>query len=533
MSLLSGKFLLFFLCVFLAYFLMPRKHRWVVLLIGSYVFYMFNSVRMTVYLLLTTFTTFFSAKRIGALNKETTEYLAAHKAELDREARKQYKAAQVKRKRRVLLFAVLWNIGTLCVLKYTGFAFDTINRTLHFVADMEAVLPSVSLMLPLGLSFYTFQTVGYVIDVYRGKYEPDTSLPKYMLFVSFFPQIIQGPISRHDQLAHQLYEGHDFDYTRATMGLQLVLWGLIKKLVLADRLILVSNMIFQNYQNYAGLTMFIGGTVYGVYMYADFSGGIDMVRGIAQIFGIEMIQNFERPYFATSLSEFWRRWHISLGEWMRDYVFYPVSLSKAFGRLGKRMKKWLGPKTGKLIPMCLATFITFMLVGIWQGPEMKYVGYGFWNASIMSVSMLLKPVFVKILNFLHIDPESTYWKVFGMIRTFFLCSLGRFFSGGLSLRSALFMMKSFFTVWNPQVLTDGTFLNMGLTVRDWWAVLAMLIILLIVGIIQERGIRVRNSVAALPLPVRWAIYIGAIVLLVMLGQYGEGFVSADFVYQNI
>ena len=306
-----------------------------------------------------------------------------------------------------------------------------------------------------------------------------------------------------------------------------------KRQVLADRLILVSNMIFQNYQNYAGLTMFIGGTVYGVYMYADFSGGIDMVRGIAQIFGIEMIQNFERPYFATSLSEFWRRWHISLGEWMRDYVFYPVSLSKAFGRLGKRMKKWLGPKTGKLIPMCLATFITFMLVGIWQGPEMKYVGYGFWNASIMSVSMLLKPVFVKILNFLHIDPESTYWKVFGMIRTFFLCSLGRFFSGGLSLRSALFMMKSFFTVWNPQVLTDGTFLNMGLTVRDWWAVLAMLIILLIVGIIQERGIRVRNSVAALPLPVRWAIYIGAIVLLVMLGQYGEGFVSADFVYQNI
>lgn len=211
MSLLSGKFVLFFLCVFLAYFLMPRKNRWVVLLIGSYIFYMFSSVRMTAYLLLTTFTTFFSAKRIGALNKETTEYLAAHKAELDREEKKQYKAAQVKRKRRVLLFAVLWNIGTLCVLKYTGFVFDTINRTLHFVADMEAVLPSVRFMLPLGISFYTFQTVGYVIDVYRGKYEPDTSLPKYMLFVSFFPQIIQGPISRHNQLAHQLYEGHEFD----------------------------------------------------------------------------------------------------------------------------------------------------------------------------------------------------------------------------------------------------------------------------------------------------------------------------------
>ncbi len=532
MSLLSGKFVLFFLCVFSAYFLMPRKHRWIVLLVGSYVFYLFNSVRMAAYMLLTTFTTFFSARKIGALNEETAEYLKAHKEELDSEARKQYKAAQVKRKRRFLLFAILWNIGTLCVLKYTGFVFDAINRILHYAADMEAVLPSVRFILPLGISFYTFQTVGYVVDVYRGKYEPDKSLPKYMLFVSFFPQIIQGPISRYNQLAHQLYEGHDFDYTQAAMGLQLVLWGLMKKLILADRLVLVSNMIFENYLDYAGLTMFVGGTVYGVYMYADFSGGIDMIRGIAQIFGIDMMQNFERPYFATSLSEFWRRWHISLGEWMRDYVFYPISLSKAFGRLGKKTKKWFGHKTGKVIPTYLATFITFMLVGIWQGTELKYVGYGFWNASIIAGSLLLKPAYAKARDFFHINAKSWYWKLFCMIRTFFLCSLGRFFSGGLSLRSALVMMKSFFTVWNPQVLINGTFLNMGLTKRDWCVVLAMLIILLIVGIMQERGIRVRSSVAALPLPARWLIYIGAIVFLVLLGRYGPDFASADFIYQQ-
>lgn len=532
MSLLSGKFVLFFLCVFLAYFLMPRKNRWIVLLVGSYVFYLSASVKMTAYLLLTTFTTFFSAKKLGALNRETAEYLTVHKAELDREERKNYKAAQVRRKRRVLLFAVLWNIGTLCVLKYTGFVFDIINRTLHFAAGMDAVLPGVRFLLPLGISFYTFQAVGYVIDVYRGKYEPDTSLPRYMLFVSFFPQIIQGPISRHDQLAHQLYEGHAFDYARAAMGLQLILWGLIKKLVLADRLILISNRIFQNYQDYSGLTMFIGGTVYGIYMYADFSGGIDMIRGIAEIFGIEMIQNFERPYFATSMSEFWRRWHISLGAWMKDYVFYPLSLSKAFGRLGRKTKKWFGVKTGKVIPTYLATFITFVLVGIWQGTELKYVGYGFWNATIIAGSLLLKPVYRKALQLFHIQADCLYWKAFGMIRTFFLCSLGRFFSGGLSLKSALLMMKSFFTVWNPEVLTDGTFLNMGLTARDWWVVLVMLIIMLIVGVIQERGIRIRQSITGMALPVRWFLYIGAIVFLVLLGQYGPGFVSADFVYQQ-
>jgi D-alanyl-lipoteichoic acid acyltransferase DltB (MBOAT superfamily) len=394
------------------------------------------------------------------------------------------------------------------------------------------VLPSVRFLLPLGISFYTFQTVGYVIDVYRGKYKPDESLPKYMLFASFFPQIIQGPISRHDQLAHQLYEGHAFDYTRITMGAQLILWGLIKKLVLADRLVLISNTIFENYQDYAGLTMFVAGTVYGVYMYADFSGGIDMIRGIAQIFGIEMAQNFERPYFATSLSEFWRRWHISLGEWMRDYVFYPVSFSKAFGRLGKKTKKWFGTKIGKIIPTYLATFLVFMLVGIWQGTEWKYVGYGFWNASIISGSLLLKPVFLKLHEFFHINTESVFWKGFGMLRTFFLCSLGRFFSGGLSLKSALRMMKSFFTVWNPQVLTDGTFLEMGLTRRDWLVVLVMVIIMIIVGVIQERGTRLRKAIADMPLPLRWSIYIGAIVFVVLFGSYGPGYVASDFVYQQ-
>ena len=531
MSLLSGKFVLFFLCVCFAYFLMPKRRRWTVLLAASYVFYLCNSVRMTAFLLLTTFTTFYAAKRLGALNGETAQYLAEHKAELDREGRKQYKAAQVKRKKRTLLFAVIWNIGTLCVLKYTGFVFDSISSVLA-AAGLSWRLPGVQFLLPLGLSFYTFQTVGYVVDVYRGKYAPDQSLPRYMLFVSFFPQIIQGPISRYDQLAHQLYEGHAFDYTRVTMGLQLILWGLIKKLVLADRLILVSNMIFENYLNYAGFTMFAGGAVYGMYMYADFSGGIDMVRGISQVFGIELTSNFERPYFAASLSEFWRRWHITLGAWMRDYVFYPVSLSKAFGRLGKKTKKWFGTQTGKVIPTYLATFLTFMLVGIWQGTEWKYVGYGFWNASIIAGSLLLKPVFLKLHRLLHINPERAYWKAFGIVRTFFLCSLGRFFSGGLSLRSALVMMKSFFTVWNPQVLTDGTFLRMGLTEKDWYVVLVMLVILLIVGVMQERGIRVRERIAAQALPVRWAVYVGAIVFLALVGTYGPGYVAADFVYQQ-
>lgn len=531
MSLVSVKFFAFFLCVFLAYFLMPLRRRWIVLLVGSYIFYMVSSVRMTVFLLLTTLTTFYAAKRLGRLNEETAVYLAEHKKELDREGKKQYKAQQAGKKKQVLLAAVLWNIGILCVLKYTGFVFDSVNKVFEF-AGGSRILPGIGWMLPLGLSFYTFQAVGYVIDVYRGKYAPDESLPRYMLFVSFFPQIIQGPISRHDQLAHQLYEGHRFDYTQVTMGIQLILWGIIKKIVLADRLALVADMVFDNYLNYAGLTMFVAAAVYGVQVYADFSGGMDMVRGIGQIFGVDMVLNFERPYFAKSLAEFWRRWHITLGSWMRDYVFYPVSLSKRFSRLGKKTRKWFGNQTGKMIPTFLAMFLTFMLVGIWHGAAWKYVAYGFWNAAIISASILLEPVYKKAADFCHINTESTAWKLFSMVRTFLLCSLGRFFSRGLSLRSALTMMKSFFTVWNPEVLTNGTFLTMGLTGRDWLVVFFMLLVLLIIGLIQERGVRIRESLARSPLVIRWAFYMGAVIFLLLFGMYGPGYSAAEFVYQQ-
>ena len=431
----------------------------------------------------------------------------------------------------MLLFAVLWNIGILCVMKYTGFVFRSLNSVLQ-TAGVKSLLPSVSWALPLGLSFYTFQAVGYVIDVYRAKYGPDESLPKYMLFVSFFPQIIQGPISRHDQLAHQLYEGHRFDYEGFTMGLQLFLWGLIKKLVLAERLAVVADTVFDNYLDYAGLTMFIGAAVYGMQVYADFSGGMDMVRGIGQVFGIEMTLNFERPYFARSLEEFWRRWHITLGAWMRDYVFYPVSLSKRFSRLGKRTKKWFGTQTGKMIPTFLAMFLTFMLVGIWHGADWKYVAYGFWNAIIISSSILLEPVYKKMAAACHINVNSRCWQLFSIIRTFFLCSLGRFFSRGNSLHSALVMMKSFFTVWNPQVLVNGTLLKLGLGRKDWMIVLLLVLVLLIVGIFQERGVHIRESIARRNIVIRWAVYLGAIVFLVLLGIYGPGYDAAKFVYQQ-
>lgn len=531
MSLISLEFGAFLLCLLLLYYIVPLKWRWTVLLAGSWWFYLSNAPELSVFLLITILTAYYSGRRLGRINEETEAGLRTEKESWDREQRRQYRQRQTRRKKQVLLAAVLWNMGVLCVLKYTGFIFGSLNRLLA-AAGAGAALPEVSFLLPLGISFYTFQAVGYVIDVYRGKYGPDTSLPRFMLFVSFFPQIIQGPISRHDQLAHQLYEGHTFDYDRLARGAQLFLWGLMKKLILAERLALAADTVFIKWRETEGLTVLIGAACYGLQVYGDFSGGMDMVRGIGEMFGIEMTENFARPYFAKSLEEFWRRWHITLGAWMRDYVFYPVSLSKWAGRLGKKTKKWFGVRTGKMIPTFFAMFLTFFLVGIWHGAEWKFVAYGLWNGIIISGSILMQPLYGRLAERFSIRRESRGWGVFCMVRTFFLCTLGRYFSRGLSLGIAVTMLKHTFTVWNPWILIDGTLLELGLSGWDWLVVFAMLALLWRVGILKERGASIRARIGEMKLPVRWGIYMAAVLAVAVLGVYGPEYSAAQFVYQQ-
>lgn len=390
MAFVSGSFLVFLFLVFAVYFLTPKKYQWVILLLASYIFYAFSGVKLLFFLVLTTMVTFLTGRLLGSVNQQTSQYLAAQKKSLSREEKKEYKNGQTTKKRRILFCAVLVNLGILIFLKYFNFLAGNVNSVISLFGS-DAKIPVLNLLLPLGISFYTLQSIAYVVDVYRGKYEPDGNIAKFALFMSYFPQIVQGPIARYDQLAHQLYESHKFEYNRVTQGAQLILWGFIKKLVIADRLAVIVNPIFDNYQNYGGILLFIAAAGYGFQVYADFSGGMDIARGVSQILGIDLVLNFERPYFARSLAEFWRRWHITLGSWMKDYVFYPLSLSKQFSKLGKATRKVLGNYIGKKLPTFLSMFIVFMLVGVWHGSSWKYVGYGLWNAVIIVSSILLEP----------------------------------------------------------------------------------------------------------------------------------------------
>ena len=429
------------------------------------------------------------------------------------------------RKRRILIGCLLLNFGMLAVLKYTNFAIENVNAIFHAGISFQ------KLILPLGISFYTFQSMGYIIDVYWGKYEAEKNPFRFALFVSFFPQLLQGPIGRFDRLARQLYEQHSFDLLKAQYALQLMLWGFFKKLVLADRAAVVVNQVFQNYTQYSGVTNIVAVLMYSIQLYMDFSGGMDVVMGVAALFGVELDQNFKRPYFATSITDFWHRWHITLGTWMKDYIFYPVSLSKWMGKFGKWSKKAFGKKTGRVVPICVANIIVFLVVGIWHGAAWKYIAYGLYNGLIIAISSLLAPLYRKGFEKFHINPKSGAWHVVQILRTFLLVNISWYFDMAVSLSAAFAMMKSTVTGFSLATLTDGSLMMLGLDKLDYMILAMGCLVVFLISFLKERGIQIRESLGRKPLVIRWAVY-GMLVFGIPMFGYvmttTGGFIYAQF-----
>ena len=529
MTFTDGGFFLLAIPATVLYFICPPKCRWVVLLIASYLFFYFNSKWLVLVLFLTTLVTWLAGLGISGVNREGKAYLADHPS-LTAKEKKEHKEATKKKAKRLLVLGIVLDLSALLFLKYFNFFAGQANSLLKFAG---VTIPRLNLLVPLGISFYTLQAIAYMTDIYRGKVEADRSLPKFMLFMSYFPQIVQGPIPRYNQLAHQLYEPHSFDYTRLTFGLQLFLWGAIKKMVIADRIAIPVNQIFDHFQGYTGLIVLLGAIGYGIQVYADFSGGMDMARGVSQVLGIELELNFKQPYFARSIEEFWRRWHITLGGFMRDYVFYPLSLSKTFGNLSKKSRKLLGSFIGKRLPSFLAMFIVYFLVGIWHGPSIKYIAYGVWNGVFIVAGILLTEVYAQCRSKLRIREDSHSWMLFQMLRTMLLCSVGRLFSRGGSTKTALRMMRNMMWKWyDTSFLVDGSLKELGLNTANWLLLVVFILIMLVVDMLHERDFHIRERIASHNLLFRWTIYFGAIFSLIIFGMYGPGFNSASFIYQQ-
>lgn len=426
---------------------------------------------------------------------------------------------------------MLCNFGILAVLKYSGFVSQNLNLLFEKIS-VPIELPVFRFLLPLGISFYTFQTMGYLIDVYREKVVPEKNIGKLALFISFFPSIVQGPIGRFQTLSEQLFRGNHFSYERTKFGVQLILWGVFKKLVIADRAAVLVDAVFGNPQTYGGSYIAVASLIYCVQLYGDFSGGIDIATGAAQIFGIYLDKNFERPYLATSIPDFWRRWHITLGAWFRDYVFYPLSLSKFFGGVGKKGRQIFGNYIGKLLPVLIPQFIIFFLIGIWHGAEWKYIAFGVYNGTLIVLGILFEQPLQKLTKKLGVHTECFSWHLFRILRTLILVTLGKIITRASNFGLSLFMMHSMVTNWDTDIFWNGSLLQLGLDGKDMVVLVVACCILLTVSILQECGIKVRETLAKQNLYFRWTIYLCGVFSLILFGVYGLNYNAADFIYRG-
>lgn len=522
MSFTTFEFFLFIAAAVIIYYVIPKKLQWIWLLIISYVYYASYDISTVWMLLLTTYVTYRGGILLDRLNEQKPQ------DGISREEKKDFKKNIVRKKKKIVLAMVLIAFGMLGIMKYTNFMLGNIDAVLRLFGSGKQI-GVLNLTLPLGISFYTFQSISYVVDVYRGKHKAQGNFFKHALFVSFFPQLLQGPIGRYERLGSQLYEGHSYNLKELQFGVQRILWGFFKKMVLADRVNAAVLLIFHNYWNYGGWYNVLGVLLYSIQLYADFSGGIDIVIGIAQMFGITMDENFRQPYFSRSISEFWRRWHITLGTWMKDYIFYPFSLSKSMAKFGKWSKKKFGNNVGKLLPVGLADILVFFVVGVWHGAAWKYIMYGIYNGVIVAGSGMLAPVYAKIQEKLHINPKKWWYQGFCIIRTFILVNIGFYFDMANDLRAANAMLVQTVTKAHISQLSMAAVKAVGLTSQDLLIVIAGCIIIFVVSLLKEKGINIRETIASYNIVIRWIIYIVFIMFILI---YGSTSTTSDFIYAN-
>lgn len=489
MSLVSLHFFLFVLALVTLYYLFPAKQRWIMLFIGNCYFILqcngiFSSVIMLIEIAMT--------------------YIVSCMIERKRSCQK--------------LTRYIWLI---CI-----FALITVWILLK---EMNLGLDKIA---PLGISYYTLALISYLCDVYWNMIAVEKNPLKFATFAGFFPLLYSGPIVRYGREGKCFCAETHFCFSEMKKGILRILWGLFKKLVIAERIEVIVNTIFENYQQYYGLYVCIAAVLFSMQLYSDFSGCMDIVLGISQILGIELPENFNLPFTARNLSEFWRRWHITLGEWLKDYVLYPILKSSLWQNMGGILTKRLGKKLGKKIPVWIGLLISWFLIGAWHGGGWNYIfGVGIFMGISIVLGEIFQPLFQRQLDYLHIRTDCFSWKLFQMLRTDALFIFGNSFFRAHNLKHGLALWRNAFALWNPWILFDGSMQMLGLDEKNTKVLIVALLILAAVGVARlYLKCSVIEWLEKQNLLFRWLVYLGAFFAIMTYGCYGSGYNAQDFIY---
>lgn len=504
------KFLVFFVAVFLVYYIVPKKLQWLVLLAASIYFYLCASVKYAIFVLMATLITYLGALIIDKISQKQEIYLKQNKENLSKEDKKSYKIKQENKKKIVITLTILGTLSMLLVMKYTGFVLENISAIAN-VFHFDFTSPAWNLILPLGISFYTFMSIGYAIDVYRGEYPAEKNFLKYLLFVSYFPHILQGPMDKYNDLAEDLFVSKKFDYTKSVQGIYRIIIGVMKKMLVADKLAPVVGAVTTNLDQYFGINILLAIVFYAIQLYADFSGYMDIAIGCSKMLGIRIAENFDAPYFSKSIAEYWRRWHISLGAWFRDYVYYPIlrgNRAQKIRRFWKDKNKYLSNN----LPTVFALAVLWILIGFWHGSTWAFILYGMYHGGIIILSTLLAPVYSK---FYETFPRLVKTKIYGalqIIRTFCLVLGGYFLFCLGDLKPAIQMFTN--------MLKNSDELNIlaNLSQDTIVSISIGTIILIILDILTINKIDIYEKFRKVPFFLRWPIYCIGMFAVIMLAS---------------
>jgi len=491
----SSEFLVFFPIATIVYYLIPFRFRYIWLLICSYYFYMcWNPV----YVLLIIFSTVVTW--ISGMALESVKKAGWTKERTNRS------------KKLCVALSFVLNLAVLAYFKYAGFFIGNINSVLSHI-HVSYKVPAVDILLPVGISFYTFQALSYTMDVYRDDISAEKNFLRYSLFVSFFPQLVAGPIERSKNLLKQLNEEHPFSYGQARSGLFLMMWGFFLKMVVADRIAIFVDNVYSFYTTYTGWYLIVATVLFAIQIYCDFGGYSAIAMGAAQVMGFRLTDNFNAPYLSYSTADFWRRWHISLTNWFRDYVYIPLG----------------GSRRGT-IRRYFNIMVVFFLSGLWHGAGWGYIIWGALNGLYQVIGDILKPVMNKAVRVFHVDRDSFSHRLLRMITTFILIDLSWVFFRTNSFSASIIIIRSMLTAGNIWVLFDDSIFNLGLDQKNFFVLFLSVLLLVFADLMKRKGVCLRKVIGEQGLWFRWLVIFVGVLCILIFGIWGSGYNAENFIY---